>query len=108
MIITNQSIEEMKKKLFTESEAALIEWKAQYLKDVEIPNRYKPNSDAILTPYRFATRINPDTEAIWIIMDCLYAYGFKRGMAYANAQNKKKAALHAANMKDGTECPADD
>ena len=101
-------LQQKKEALIADSEAALRAWKERHLKGVKIPDRYEITSCVFLDIYHYATRINPDGEAIFNIIDCLYMYGFKRGMAYSKAQEKKKAALHAANTKNGLEHSTDE
>ena len=103
-----QELQERKEALLATSEATFTAWKQKRLKGVQIPERYDvtiPDMQGLLD---YATRINPDKEPILNGFCAMFEYGFKRGMAYSKAQAKKKAALHAANTKNGLDHSTDE
>lgn len=103
-----RQLQEKKEALLSASEVTLKEWKEAHLKGVKIPERYELMIPTMQPLMNYATRINPDREAIWNTIDAMYRYGFKRGIAYSKAQTKKKAALHAANTKNGLDHSTDE
>lgn len=104
-----QELQEAKEAMLATSEATFNAWKQKRLKGgVQIPKRYDVTFPDLQGLLNYATRINPDKEPILKGFCAMFEYGFKQGMAYGKALAKKKAALHAANTKNGLDHSTDE
>lgn len=83
-------------------DAAFNAWRKQRLGKFECPENIDISyiDIKILSAKVLYARENDVVEALCAVYD----YGVKRGNAFAKARAKKKAALHAANMKSGSDC----
>lgn len=86
-------------------ETDFIAWKKKRLGSFTAPEgRYDIGSNDLETLVQYLCFHGLQTERALSAVCAVYDYGFKRGLNFLKAQTKKKAALHAANMKNGLEC----
>ena len=77
-------------------------WAQKKLRGLTMPTRYDFSIEMIQPLLDYVTNA-PDNEGLYDTISFMYDYGFMRGTKYIQAQSKKKAAFHAANMNDGAE-----
>lgn len=72
-------------------------WRKEVLKGYEVPYNWQPSYQTMATAVEYMDKIPCNRDAMLEVVCFMYEYGFKRGSDFG----KKKAALHAANMKSG-------